>query len=43
MERAPEGLPLAEEAYRIAIGHGYLALAKQIETALQALRDAVRK
>jgi len=43
MGRAREGLPLAEEAYQLATGHGYVALAKQIEPILNAVRRAAQK
>jgi tetratricopeptide (TPR) repeat protein len=38
--RPSEALPLAEEAYRIATGHGLTALAKQIEPILEKIRRA---
>ncbi len=38
MGRAREGLPLAEEAHRLAVSHGYAALAGQIAPILNALR-----
>ena len=34
-----EGLALAEEALRIATGHGYTALATKIEATLKAIRE----
>jgi len=40
MGRAREGLPLAEEAHRLATTHGCAALARQIEPILNALRRA---
>jgi len=40
MGRAREGLPFAEEAYKIATRHGYVALAKQIEAILSSVRQA---
>lgn len=43
MSHAREGLPLAEEAYRIASTHGYASLAKQIEPILNAVRQAAQK
>jgi hypothetical protein len=39
MGRAREGLPLAEEAYRLATTHGYTGLARQIEPILNNLRQ----
>jgi tetratricopeptide (TPR) repeat protein len=41
--RVTEGLPLVEEAYKIATSHGYAALAKQIEPVLNDMRRAARK
>jgi tetratricopeptide (TPR) repeat protein len=38
MNRPAEGLPLAEEALQLAKKHGYTALAKQIESIVQAIR-----
>jgi tetratricopeptide (TPR) repeat protein len=40
MQRAAEGLSLAEEAVDIAIKHGYAALAKQIQPIVDAVRRA---
>jgi len=42
MGRAREALPLAEEAHQLASGHGYVALAKQIEPFLNTVRRAVQ-
>jgi tetratricopeptide (TPR) repeat protein len=42
MERAREGLPLAEEAHRLAAGHGYAALARQFGPFLNGLRQAAQ-
>jgi hypothetical protein len=38
--RAQEGVPLVEEAHRLATRHGYTALARQIEPILNAVRQA---
>jgi len=40
--RTQEGLPLVEEAHRLAVSHGYAALAGQIAPILNDLRQAVR-
>jgi nephrocystin-3 len=40
MERSKEGLPLAEEAYKIAVENGLKALAGQIKPMLDAIRAA---
>jgi len=42
MGRVDEARPLAEEAYRLATGHGYATLAKQIESMLDKLRQAIQ-
>jgi hypothetical protein len=41
--KAREGLPLAEEAYRLAAGHGHTALARQIVPILEAIRHAAQE
>jgi hypothetical protein len=38
--RARQGLPLVEEAYRLATTQGYGGLARQIEPILNAVRRA---
>ena len=40
--RPEDGLPLAEEAVRIATKHGLRALAQQVEPILNAIRDLVQ-
>jgi hypothetical protein len=42
MNRAFEGLPLADEAYRLATTNGYATLSKQIEMFLNAVRRGVQ-
>jgi len=42
LKRAREALPLAEEAYALAVQHGYAALAQQIAPILAIIRRAVQ-
>jgi tetratricopeptide (TPR) repeat protein len=42
LDRPREALPLAEEAYRIATGHGLTALAGQIKPILDSVRAKAR-
>ncbi len=42
LSRPEDGLPLAEEAARIAAKHGLRALARQIEPIVNAIRDLVQ-
>ena len=42
MGRAREGLPLAEEAFETATSHGYAPLAREIESILNAVRQAAQ-
>ena len=40
--RPAEGLPLAEEALRLATKHGLIALARQIEPIVEQVRDLLK-
>ena len=42
LSRPAEGLPLAEEAARIAAKHGLRALARQIEPAVKGIRGLLK-